>query len=233
MREMLTNPAWWSVIVTFVAAFIAAMITLVLGKRQNKLQEQQLKLQERQNELQEQQNQLQKQQNAIQCYEIYKNTQQIFASINFFARFLLPDILHYLKHDYRPNSGAYLLEQISDQIAAYRNELEDRTTDIEIHLSHSPIFEYEDLLAASETIVDALKKIISKEGIVQPETTIQQSLQEDENYYVESIACYIADEFVESYKNALYEFVTISEDVLSYDPSTILQAIYNPNRCND
>ena len=198
MREMLTNPAWWSVIVTFVAAFIAAMITLVLGKRQNKLQEQQLKLQERQNELQEQQNQLQKQQNAIQCYEIYKNTQQIFASINFFARFLLPDILHYLKHDYRPNSGAYLLEQISDQIAAYRNELEDRTTDIEIHHSHSPIFEYEDLLAASETIVDALKKIISKEGIVQPETTIQQSLQEDENYYVESIACYISDEFVES-----------------------------------
>ncbi|MBR4995389.1 MAG: hypothetical protein IKW31_02170 [Alistipes sp.] len=43
--EFITNPAWWSVIATFVAAIVAACITHKLGKRQNELQEQQLKLQ--------------------------------------------------------------------------------------------------------------------------------------------------------------------------------------------
>ena len=51
----LTNPEWWSVIATIIAAIVAAWITNKLGKRQNELQRQQLKIQERQNELQEQQ----------------------------------------------------------------------------------------------------------------------------------------------------------------------------------
>ena len=61
--EFITNPAWWSVIATFVAAYVAARITSKFSKRQNELQEQQLKIQERQNELQEQQIKLQEQQN--------------------------------------------------------------------------------------------------------------------------------------------------------------------------
>lgn len=49
----LTDPAWWSVIATFVGAIAAAIITYILGKRQNKLQEEQNKLQKRQIEAQE------------------------------------------------------------------------------------------------------------------------------------------------------------------------------------
>ena len=47
--EAIDSPDWWSVIVTFIAAVVAATITYVLGKRQNQLQEQQIKLQEQQN----------------------------------------------------------------------------------------------------------------------------------------------------------------------------------------
>ncbi len=231
--EKLDSPDWWSTGATILAAIVASIITFVLGKRQNKLHQQQLELQEQQNKLQKQQIMLQKQQNAIQCYEIYKNTQQVFASINFFARFLLPDILHYLKHDYRPNADIHLIEQMSDQIAAYNQELDDRIIDVDIHLSHWPIFEYEDLLGDMRAVVDDLKKIIAQGGIVQPKTTIDRPVQEDEDYYVELIASYIADEFLENYKNTLYEFVTVREDVLSYDASAILQAIYNPDRCNN
>ena len=172
--DFITDPDWWSVVATIIAVIVAAVITYVLGRRQNELQEQQLEIQEYQNELQEQQvklqeqqNQLQKQQlalqkqqNAIQCYEIYKNTQQIFASINFFARFLLPDILHFLKHDYRPNGSRQIIKEMGNQIEAYERELQDRTMDVSLHLSHWPMFEYEDLLAEMSFVVDDMEKII-------------------------------------------------------------------------
>ena len=59
--NFITNPDWWSVVVTFFAAIVATVITYKLGKRQSKLQEEQLKLQEQQNSIQEYQNKLQEQ----------------------------------------------------------------------------------------------------------------------------------------------------------------------------
>lgn len=44
--EQLNRPEWWSVGATIVAAIVAAVITYVLGKRQNELQEQQIRAQE-------------------------------------------------------------------------------------------------------------------------------------------------------------------------------------------
>ena len=66
----LTDPAWWSVIATFIAALTAALITWILGRRQNELQKQQIKLQEQQNVIQQRQLQLEK--FNIQR-EIYRN----------------------------------------------------------------------------------------------------------------------------------------------------------------
>lgn len=42
--EFITNPAWWSVIATIVAAVVAASITWTLGKRQNNLHKANIKL---------------------------------------------------------------------------------------------------------------------------------------------------------------------------------------------
>lgn len=44
--KFITDPDWWGVIATFVAAAVAAWITYKLGKRQNRLQEQQIRQQE-------------------------------------------------------------------------------------------------------------------------------------------------------------------------------------------
>mgnify|MGYP003300806539 FL=1 len=44
--NIITNPEWWSVIATVIAAIAAAWITYRLGKRQNELQEQQIRAQE-------------------------------------------------------------------------------------------------------------------------------------------------------------------------------------------
>lgn len=42
--EFITDPAWWSVIATFVAAAVAAVITWIFGKRQENLQKKLLQL---------------------------------------------------------------------------------------------------------------------------------------------------------------------------------------------
>ena len=75
--EFITNPAWWSVIATILAATVAAWITYKLGRRQNELQQQQLKLQEQQNELQKQQIQQQE-------YELYRRMYTQVFEMDFF-----------------------------------------------------------------------------------------------------------------------------------------------------
>ena len=87
--EFITDPAWWSVIATFVAAYVAARITSKFSKRQNELQEQQLKIQERQNELQEQQikqqeiqTKLMVQQAKVQEHDQYKELYLIIRAIH-------------------------------------------------------------------------------------------------------------------------------------------------------
>lgn len=77
--DFITDSDWCSVAATIIAAIVAAVITYVLGRRQNKLQEQQLKIQERQNDLQEQQVKLQKQQNEIQEYQTKLQERQFVA----------------------------------------------------------------------------------------------------------------------------------------------------------
>lgn len=64
----LTDPAWWSVIATIIAAIVAARITSKFSKRQNELQEQQNKLQERQIRAQE--------------YEVYKRLYMLLGNAN-------------------------------------------------------------------------------------------------------------------------------------------------------
>lgn len=71
----LTNPEWWSVIATIIAAIVAAWITYVLGKRQ-------LKLQEQQNKIQEYQTKLQEQQIRAQEYEVRKRLYLLLTNAN-------------------------------------------------------------------------------------------------------------------------------------------------------
>ena len=53
LTDFLTNPEWWSVGATLIAAIVAAVITYIFGKRQEKLQQLQTELLKRQTEAQD------------------------------------------------------------------------------------------------------------------------------------------------------------------------------------
>ena len=95
--DFITNPAWWSVIATFVAAIVAACITSKFSKRQNELQEQQLKIQERQNELQEQQIKQQE-------YDVYRRIYTQIFDLDLFNKALLLRIVAILTNNEDKNS---------------------------------------------------------------------------------------------------------------------------------
>jgi mannitol-specific phosphotransferase system IIBC component len=136
--DFITNPEWWSVIATIFAAIAAAVITFVLGRRQNDLQQQQLKLQERQNELQEQQiklqeqqNELQKQQNSIQTHEMRKMIYNFMHDINGLAAIFLTEIKNFLI-EYQTEHNQAPLDDILDEISILSQLPAYSVTDVSI-----------------------------------------------------------------------------------------------------
>lgn len=138
--DFITNPAWWSVIATFVAAIVAACITSKFSKRQNELQEQQLKIKERQNELQEQQIKLQEQQNKQQEYEVYRALYVIIKEINHKANVLPNRIYEYFSissyNDIFPNGfWKYMYKDVN----ALSSELSDKLADFELKFGNNEV----------------------------------------------------------------------------------------------
>ena len=138
--EFITNPAWWSVIATFVAAIVAACITHKLGKHQNELQEQQLKLQKRQNELHEQQIKLQERQNKQQEYEVYRSLYVIIKDINHQANVLPNRIYEYFSissyNDTFPNGfWNYMYKEVN----TLSKELSDKLADFELKFVNNEV----------------------------------------------------------------------------------------------
>lgn len=128
--EFITNPAWWSVIATFVAAYVAACITSKFSKRQTELQEQQLKIQQRQNELQEQQIKLQEKQNKQQEYEVYRALYVIIKDINRQADNLPTRIYEYFTiptyNDIFPNGfWKFMYKAVNSLSSELNNKLAD------------------------------------------------------------------------------------------------------------
>lgn len=121
--DFITNPAWWGVIATIIAAFVAAVITYVLGRRQNELQQQQLKLQQRQNELQERQNKQQE-------YEVYRALYVIIKDINRQADNLPTRIYEYFTiptyNDIFPNGfWKFMYKAVNSLSSELNNKLAD------------------------------------------------------------------------------------------------------------
>ena len=132
--DFITNPDWWSVIATILAAITAAVITYVLGKRQNELQQQQLKLQEQQNEIQKYQTKLQEQQVRAQEYEILKRLYILVSKANRLIDNFIEDLdMSLWEPCYNSNKDA-----LSNKITHIDNLLKDLResyTDYELKLS--------------------------------------------------------------------------------------------------
>lgn len=210
----LTDPAWWSVIATIIAAFVAACITYALGRRQNELQEQQLKIQERQNELQEKQIELQEQQNYIQGFEMHKMMYRFVMETNAYAHIFIPQICRYLQ-DYNPYEDRMPLIKLKAEVDELAKDFEDKFADINIQLSFLEALDYEDLICDMKRVVEKLEDIIDEGGIKKNHTIKERILATEDTVYIEGILGFIKDEFADEYRAVLEEFVENKDYITS------------------
>ena len=132
--EAVSTPDWWSVIATIIAAITAAVITYVLGRRQNELQQQQLKLQEQQNEIQKHQTKLQEQQVRAQEYEVRKRLYLLLTNANREIDNFIEELDWLLWQPWH-NSNEGGLNRKKAHIDKLFNDLSDSYVDYELKLS--------------------------------------------------------------------------------------------------
>ena len=171
----LTNPAWWSVIATILAAIVAAWITYVLGKRQNELQQQQLKLQEQQNELQKQQNDIQKYQTKLQEqqiqqqeYDLYRRMYTQVFEMDFFNKTILLRIVAILVSNEDNKLRLKLIDDIWAEYEKRSEEFTQCTLDMELKKCGEGIDAkyYFDALQASRKVILLFKYFVENELLI-------------------------------------------------------------------
>lgn len=196
--KFITNPAWWSVIATFAAAFIAAAITFALGKRQNKLLQYQ---------------------KAMQAYIIYKPIYEILKAINNYKNSLLFKFARYVMDD--PTLSyydGYWQKQLVELQQLYTS-LKDSSTDIELLLSntHYDKKEYIDLLEFMRFLITEFLTLIDNENITKNKHLNKEYyLVWGENYLIECIISQIKCDNAPIFKNQLQSFV-LKNDALRID----------------
>ena len=156
--DFITNPAWWSVIATFVAAIVAACITSKFSKRQNELQEQQVKIQERQNELQEQQIKQQE-------YDVYRRIYTQIFDLDLFNKALLFRIVAILTNNEDKNLRLKLIEDIWNEFEKHSDEFSEWTLDLDLKKcgEGKDAKYYYDASQASRKIIQMFKYFVANE----------------------------------------------------------------------
>ena len=166
--DFITDPAWWGVIATIIAAFVAAVITYVLGRRQNELQQQQLKLQEQQNKIQEYQTKLQEQQIQQQEYELYRKIYTYIEELDTFSKILLHKIVVTLTNNEDNKLRLKQIDGIWQEYEKLSEEFTECTIDIELKQCGevSDVKAYFDALSASSKVILMFKYFIEQELLI-------------------------------------------------------------------
>jgi hypothetical protein len=153
--EAVNTPDWWSVIATIIAAITAAVITYVLGRRQNELQQQQLKLQEQQNELQ-------RQQIKQQEYELYRRMYTQVFEMDFFNKTILLRIVAILVSNEDNKLRLKLIDDILREYEKRSEEFTQCTLDMELKKCGEGLDAkyYFDALQASRKVIQLFKYFI-------------------------------------------------------------------------
>ena len=123
--DFITNPAWWSVIATFVAAIVAACITSKFSKRQSELQEQQ-------NAIQVTQSRLLAEQVRQQDYEIYRRMYTRIDNIDVAALSYLHILASCLYHMVDKDGRLSTINEILKENEVLNKEFTECTFDIEL-----------------------------------------------------------------------------------------------------
>lgn len=160
--EAVSTPDWWSVIATIIAAITAAVITYVLGRRQNELQQQQLKLQEQQNEIQKYQTKLQEQQLQQDAYELYRRMYTQVFEMDFFNKTILLRIVAILVSNEDNKLRLKLIDDIWREYEKRSEEFTQCTLDMELKKCGEGIDAkyYFDALQASRKVIQLFKYFI-------------------------------------------------------------------------
>ena len=159
--DFITNPDWWSVIATILAAITAAVITYVLGKRQNELQQQQLKIQEHQNELQEQQIRQQE-------YDLYRRMYTQVHGVDFFNKTILLRMVAIMTSNEDKNLRQKFVDDIWKEYEKHSNEFSECAVDMELKQCGTGLDAklYYDALQASKNIILMFKYFVEDELLI-------------------------------------------------------------------
>ncbi|MBR2947862.1 MAG: hypothetical protein IKC17_04655 [Bacteroidales bacterium] len=111
--EALKAPDWWSVGITFFATVVAAVITYILGKRQNKIQEQQTKIQE---------------------YDTYRRIYKYLLQIESFTDTIFVKIAISLLYTNQKDKKIELIRDIQSEVNALGLSIEECSLDIELKI---------------------------------------------------------------------------------------------------
>lgn len=121
LTDFITNPEWWNVGATIVAAIVAAMITYLFGKRQEKLQQLQTELLKRQTEAQD--------------FEVYRKLYPLVYSANSRIIWFMEDLWASLWEPTYKFKGENFLSIRITEIDRLINELSQNRIDFELKFS--------------------------------------------------------------------------------------------------
>ena len=188
--DFITNPAWWSVIATFVAAIVAACITSKFSKRQNELQEQQLKIQERQNELQEQQikqqeiqTELMAQQAKAQEHDQYKELYLLIRAIHYKANHIVSNLTSTLRWAISDEQCIEALKGRQKEVHELSNRLSEYEVDFELKtdMTNLQYANYYLILIDVEALIEQVVCGLEMGDIVRPKT-VSRNINTDEEH---------------------------------------------------
>ena len=147
----LTNPEWWSVIATIIAAIVAAWITYKLGKRQERIQQEQLKLQEQQAKQQE--------------YELYRRIYAYIWELDVFNKTMLQRLVALLVSNEDKSLRLKLIDDIWKEYEKKSDEFTECTIDIELKQCGEglDVKYYYDALQASRKVILMFKYFVDNE----------------------------------------------------------------------
>ena len=162
--KFITSPDWWNVIVTFLAAIVAGVITYIFGKRQEKLQKQQISLSE---------------------YDINKELYSVIQDIDELSDTVIMRIyLHFsgiFKRDF--------LGELQNEIEGVKKRLSNSLLDLELRLDSGikGCNSYEVLIRNMSKLVSYMQAIETEKAINTP--GIETNKTNDKEIRSEIIKC--------------------------------------------
>lgn len=187
---------------TVIVAVFTAIITYILGRRQNKLQEQQVKLQEQQTRSQEMQTRLLE-------YEAYKQLFSIIKDINQQSELILNRIYEHFSNSAYREMKINLIKVLYKNINDLDKRLSECSIDFELKLSRDidDLSLYEQLIADMRMLVQMFERMEARGEIVYVEENNGSAIWLDHQGDKEAVINGIAERVIEKYKETIREYL--------------------------